>query len=265
MLTDNIQQFAAMASMARLYGREAPMKLASAHVVILGLGGVGSWAAEALARCGVGQLTLVDPDDVCISNIGRQIHTLQSTIGQSKVKAMTNRLLDINPSIKINAIQEFFDLESSVKILTEHGDVNFVFDAIDRLKNKLVVIDYCRNHHIPFLISGAAGGKDNPWDVKIADLANTSYDPLLLRLRKRLRRHSLAPRGKKAMGINCIFSTAPMIYTNKAGEICSVKESGSIPKLDCHQGLGVAGHVTGTFGLFAAAFAVKTIINTNRS
>jgi tRNA A37 threonylcarbamoyladenosine dehydratase len=255
------QQFAAMASMARLYGPLAPAKLASAHVVILGLGGVGSWAAEALARCGVGQLTLVDPDDICVSNIGRQIHTLQSTIGQSKVNAMAKRLIDINPNIKINAIADFFDLETSVKILTEHGEIDFVFDAIDRLKNKLVVIDYCRNHHIPFLISGAAGGKDNPWDVKIDDLSRTCYDPLLLRLRKRLRRHNLAPRGKKSMGINCIFSTSPMIYTNSSGELCSVKESGSIPKLDCHQGLGVAGHVTGTFGLFAAAFAVKNILS----
>jgi tRNA A37 threonylcarbamoyladenosine dehydratase len=253
-------QFPAAMSIARLYGPQAPARLAQAHVVILGLGGVGSWAAEALVRSGLGSLTLVDPDDVCISNIGRQVHTLYSTVGQPKVMAMANRLRDIAPHCKINPIATFFDSDSAHSIVTQNK-TDFVFDAIDRLKNKLLAIELCRQNDIPFLISGAAGGKASPWDVRIDDLSRCIYDPLLMRLRKNMRRHQLAPRGKKLMHIPCVFSAAPMRYVDPDGGICSVKTPGQIPKLDCHQGLGVAAAVTGTFGLFAAAYILEKIVS----
>jgi len=235
----------------RLYGSDGLKKLQNAHVCVVGIGGVGSWAAEALGRSGVGRITLIDADDICETNINRQLHALQSTIGQPKVQAMKKRLLEINPDARVDAVESFL-LESNVnQLLADKPD--YVIDAIDNVKSKCVLIAHCRDNSIPLTTVGAAGGKTDPTQVTMADLGKAYGDRLLAKLRVNLRRHWGFPRYEgRTFKVNCVYSPEP-VKLPRAGE------GGKGLKLDCATGFGTAAHMTSVFGMQAAGAALQRV------
>ena len=235
--------------------------LSKSHVLIVGLGGVGSWTAEALVRSGIGNITLVDPDSICVSNINRQILALDSTIGKSKVLAMKTRLLDINPDCNVTVFEDFFCEDTKEEIFSIKYD--FAFDAIDRLKNKLLFIFSCQERDIPFLISGGAGGKIDSTKVQIKDLGESYKDRLLFRVRKKLRQNYNYKKGKTKMGIPCVFSPEETRFFTSEGELTNSKQGLGITKLDCHGSIGSFAPTTGVFGLMSAGYIVNVIANKN--
>ena len=241
------------AGTARLYGAEGLARLARAHIAVVGLGGVGSWAVEALARSGVGALTLIDLDEVCISNINRQLHALENTVGQSKGEALAARIRLINPSCRITVMPVFFKKTNAEEILAPAYD--FVIDAIDGVAHKARLIGMCKQKNIPIITCGAAGGKTDAACVTIRDVTETIYDPLMAFIRKRLRKWFDFPRGDRKFGVPCVFSTEQVFEEPAAA--CEVKEPGV--RANCDYGLGAAAHVTGTFGLLAAGYVVNRI------
>jgi len=236
----------------RLYGPQGLEKLQQSHVTVVGIGGVGSWAAEALARSGVGHITLIDADDICQTNINRQLHAMHSTVGQPKVQAMKQRLLDINPEARVEAVESFL-LQSNVnELLAEKPD--YVIDAIDNVKSKCVLIAHCRDNGIPVTTVGAAGGKTDPTRVTMTDLGRAHGDRLLAKLRVNLRRHWGFPRyeGRK-FHVNCVYSPQPVQLPVQA-------EASAGLKLDCATGFGTAAHMTSVFGMQAAAAAIDSLL-----
>jgi tRNA A37 threonylcarbamoyladenosine dehydratase len=264
-------------ALERLYGKAGAESIRTSHVMVIGIGGVGSWSAEALARSGVGKITLVDLDHLSLSNINRQIHAVQSTLGQSKVLAMRDRLLAINPSLNIDVIDDFVTPDNWLELVPV--DVNAVIDACDQLSAKLAMSVWARNNKKIFITVGAAGGKKTAQAVEVADLSVVSQDPVLAKLRYQLRKHHGAPKGganndKKAspkIGINCVFSTEPMLRPTKA---CDVLDQDSASAVGANQGGGAAlncqGYgsqvvVTATFGLTAAGWVMQMLANTGNS
>jgi tRNA threonylcarbamoyladenosine dehydratase len=243
---------------ARLYGRAALARLRRAHVCVVGVGGVGTWAVEALARSGVGELTLVDLDDVCVTNVNRQLPALDGQIGRSKVDAMAGRVQAINPQIRVHAIQEFFTASNAERLLSMPLDS--VVDALDNVANKCLLIASCRARGVPVIASGGAGGRRDPTAVKVADLALTTHDRLLQKVRETLRKEHGFPRDGKTFGVPAVFSAEPPVFPQSDGTVCGTKEAGVELKLDCTSGYGTAGFVTGAFGFVAAAEAVKQIV-----
>ncbi len=233
-------------------------KIQKSSVLVIGLGGVGSWAAEALARTGVGKITVVDPDSVCISNINRQLIATRDNIGASKVTVMKERILNINPNYEVCTVEDFFCEDTCEEIFNTKFD--FAFDGIDRLKNKILFLQTCIEKKIPFLISGGAGGKINPSLIKIDDLSNSYRDKLLFRVRKKLRQNYGFKKGKGLMGINCIFSPEETRYPGDSGEITNSKIGLGITKLDCHGSIGSFAPTTGVFGLLACGHIINQII-----
>lgn len=242
------------AGVARLLGDEGLARLSRAHVCVVGLGGVGSWVVEALARSGIGALTLVDLDEVCISNINRQLHALTSTVGQSKATALASRVEQINPNCRVTIMPVFFKKTNADEILSAPYD--YVVDAIDGVAHKTRLIGMCKERGLPIITCGGAGGKRDAACVAIADLADTIYDPLLAFIRKRLRKWFNFPRGEKRFGIPCVFSTEQV--GKESRNSCNIKASGV--RANCDTGLGAVAHVTGTFGLVAAGYVVNEII-----
>ncbi len=249
----------ALDGIARLYGQQGLQRLQRAHVAVIGLGGVGSWAAEALARSGVGQLTLLDLDDICISNSNRQLHTLGSTIGQLKVEAMAQRLRDINPQLVVHAVADFLDTDNLAEYI--HPQLDFVVDCIDSLIPKAALIAWCKRNKIAMVTTGGAGGLVDPAKIQIADLNKTYHDPLAARLRARLKReHGFTTRPKKNFGIPCVFSIEQPRYPGADGQICFNKNFvGKGTKLDCVGGFGAVVTVTATFGMLAAGRAIDRL------
>jgi tRNA A37 threonylcarbamoyladenosine dehydratase len=232
----------------RLYSPAGLQRLRQAHVCVVGIGGVGSWAAEALARSGIGSITLVDLDDVCISNINRQLPALETTIGQPKVAVMTARIQAINPECSVHSVADFFTEETAEEILKPRFD--WVLDAIDRVANKCLLIASCRQREIPVICAGGAGGRRNPSAVQLADLAQTAHDALLQRVRKKLRDDFGFPRGKKQLfNVPCVFSTEPVVEPEE-----EVDRRGG-----CESAFGTATFVTGAFGFLAASHIVNKI------
>lgn len=243
---------------SRLMPKHQFTKIHKSHVLIIGLGGVGSWVAEALARSGVGKLTIVDPDSVCVSNINRQLIAVDSTIGISKVEAMKKRILDINPLCEIETVEDFFCDDTKEEIFNKTYD--FAFDGIDRLKNKILFIFACQEKNIPFLISGGAGGKIDSTQVRIADIGESYRDRLLFRIRKKLRQNYSYKKGKRKMGIPCVFSPEETRYPSPEGNITNSKQGLGIKKLDCHGSIGSFCPTTGVFGFMAAGYIVQKIM-----
>ena len=233
-------------------------KIQQSSVLVVGLGGVGSWAVEALARTGVGKITVVDPDSVCLSNINRQLIATRDSVGTSKVEVMKARILNINPNCEVNTVEDFFCEDTCEEIFNTKYD--FAFDGIDRLKNKILFLQTCIEKKIPFLISGGAGGKINPSLIKIDDLSNSYRDKLLFRVRKKLRQNYGFKKGKGLMGINCIFSSEETRYPGNSGEITNSKIGLGITKLDCHGSIGSFAPTTGVFGLLASGHIINQII-----
>ena len=244
---------------ARLYGTTALEKLREAHVAIVGVGGVGSWTAGALARPGVGHLTLVGLDEVCITNTNRQIHALDGAVGKAKVDELAARITKINPDCEVIAYQQFFTEETAELILL--GGFSYLVDAIDGLSNKCLMIAQCRERNIPIITCGAAGGRRDGTAVRVADLNRAKYDKLLFKVRKQLRQKHGFQRGTKKFGVACVYSAEPVMYPQADGTVCKAKEDseGSM-KLDCEGGLGAATQVTGAFGFAAAGFVVGELV-----
>lgn len=236
--------------LARLYGVQGAQRIRAAHVVVVGIGGVGSWTAEALARSGVAALTLIDLDNVAESNINRQIHALGATVGQAKVDAMAERIADIHPGCRVTRIEDFVTPENW-EALCPSG-VDAVIDACDQVKTKTALAAWARRKKLPFVSVGAAGGKRLAHLVDIDDLSVTTHDPLLAQLRYRLRREHAAPRDGKRIGVSCVFSREAVAPPDAS---CQLEGDGS---LNCH-GYGSVVSVTATFGQCAAGWVLNEL------
>lgn len=244
---------------ARLYGQQAFDKLQQSHVCIIGIGGVGSWAAESLARTGLGQLTLIDHDDIAESNINRQIHSLSNTLEQSKVEAMAQRIKLINPACQVNIIDDFITDTNCKKHLDQGYD--YVIDAIDSIKFKCAIIYYCKRNKIPVITTGGAGGLTDPTMITVADLAKTWNDPLAAKVRSQLRyAYGYTKNTRRSFGIKCVFSTEQQRYPKPDGSVDYAKPGVKGVHLDCSLGFGSATHITATFGFVAAAKAIDGLI-----
>lgn len=240
----------------RLYGVLGAQRIAQAHVVVVGIGGVGSWAAEALARSGVGRLTLVDMDHIAESNINRQIHALDATLGQSKVVAMSERIAHIHPTCAVDCIDDFVTPDNWPGLI-ENALVDGVIDACDNAQAKTALAAWARSTGTVFITSGAAGGKRLAQKVEIDDLAFTTHDPLLAQLRYRLRKQHGAPREPlKRMGVACVFSREAV---KKPDVSRSASQSDS--SLNC-AGYGSTVAVTATFGICAAGWMLDALSST---
>lgn len=238
---------------ARLYGTAAWQKLAQAHVCVVGVGGVGSWAVEALARSGVGWLTLIDLDNVAESNTNRQIQALTPQFGQAKVIALQQRIADINPDCRVEIIEDFVDADNIGTYFAQAFD--FVIDAIDQVRVKAAMADYFIKHKQAFIVSGSAGGQRHLAQIQQADLARVTHDPMLANLRYTLRRrfgHSRDPKIK--LQVACIYSGENVQAPQ--GDACDVAPQG----LSC-AGYGSSMLVTASFGLHCAHAAIEHIIN----
>lgn len=247
----------------RLYGAASLSRLDAAHVAIIGVGGVGSWAVEALARSGVGELTLIDLDDVCITNTNRQLPALAHTIGASKVDVLADRVAEINPACRVNRVTEFLTESNVDRLFIPSFD--FVVDAVDRTSIKALIIAKCRSRRSPLITSGSAGGRRDPTLIKMADLGHAGADPLLRGVRQCLRRnHGFAKSAEGrpvAMNVPCIFSSEQPVYPREDGTCAVDPEAGADGglRLDCAAGFGAATFVTGTFGFMMAAVVVRRL------
>ncbi len=242
----------------RLYGKVEAQKIAKAHVCIVGIGGVGCWIAEAVARCGVGKITLIDWDDICLTNSNRQLHAMNGTVGKAKVDVMKERIQLINPQCEVTAIREFFSAENYEEILQTKFD--YVFDAIDNLGAKCLLISECRKRDIPIIISGGAGGRVDPMQIQTADLSRSFGDPLLSKVRGKLRKEYNFPKEeKKKFKVMSVFSPEIPKYPQGDGCVGTTKPEGSNVKMDCFSGFGTASFIVGVFGFAMSAYAIKEI------
>lgn len=248
---------------ARLYGMAGLERLGQAHVCVVGIGGVGSWVVEALARSGIGALTLIDLDDVCITNINRQLPALDGTIGLPKVQVMAQRIALINPECRVSQVLEFVSESNAARLL--EGDFTFVVDAVDRMSIKSVIIGTCAARGVPVFTIGSAGGRRDPSRIKVADLGLAGHDLLLQQTRRKLRQDYGYPKsddGKAVhMGIPCVYSGEKPVFGWADGSCSTVPEPGSETglRLDCAAGFGAATFITGAFAFAAAAEVVARI------
>ncbi len=241
----------------QLFGKEGLDRLRRAHVCVVGLGGVGSWAVEALARSGIGALTLVDLDDVCIRNVNRQLHAVDGNLGRPKVEVMARRVRAINPNCVVHPLQAFFLKSNAGEILQTRFD--HVLDAFDSPSRKCVLIASCRERGIPVITSGAAAGRREPTEVEVVDLAFSTHDRLLQEVRGKLRSRHGFPRGRNPFGVECVISREPVVYPGAEGLVCAAPDQKQDLRIDCNTGFGTASFVTGTFGFVAAARIVQRI------
>lgn len=242
----------------RLYGQDGLLRLQGAHVCVIGIGGVGSWAAEALARSAVGAITLVDLDEICETNLNRQVHAIEGTVGRAKVEAMAGRIQAIHPGCRVTAHQAFFTAATAETMLEPGYD--FVIDAIDNVSHKCLLIDRCRTTGLPVISAGAAGGRRDPGQIRTVDLTRAIHDPLLARVRKILRQKYGFPRERRRkFKVDCVFSPEPTFFPQSDGSVCPRKDPGTDLRLDCESGYGTASFVTGAFGFALAARVVTRI------
>jgi tRNA A37 threonylcarbamoyladenosine dehydratase len=244
--------------LARLYGADALARLRAAHVCVVGVGGVGSWTVEALARSGIGALTLIDLDDVCVTNVNRQLPALDGEYGRAKIDVLAERTRRINPECRVETVPEFFTATTAARLLGPRYD--FVVDATDKLTNKCLLIVGCRERDIPVITIGGAGGKRDGTAARVCDLARSEQDELLRQVRRKLRRDFGFPRDQQTdFGVACVFSPEKPLYPWADGACRTEPEPGSTQALDCASGLGTASFVTGAFGLAAACEIVRRI------
>ncbi len=239
---------------ARLYGERALERFRAAHVCVIGVGGVGSWVVEALARSAIGRLTLIDLDNVAESNINRQIQALSSTIGMPKIEALRERIAQINPFCQVTLVEDFIDPDN-IASMVGAGGFDYVVDAIDSVKPKAALIAWCSANGLPLITIGGAGGQTDPTRVEVRDLARTEQEPLLKKVRKLLRAQYGFARGEKnKYHIDAVFSMEPLRYPD-SGAACAV-DAGSVTGLNC-AGFGSSMVVTATFGMVAAAHLLR--------
>lgn len=247
----------------RLYGDAGLSKLIAAHIVIIGIGGVGSWAAEALARNAIGNITLIDLDNIAESNVNRQLHAVDGAFGKAKVTAMRERILSINSLCKVREIEDFITAENIATLLNFQCDV--IVDCIDDAKAKIALADFCKRHKIPLVMAGSAGGRLDPTRIQVADLAHVTGDRLLSKVRNQLRRDYGFPKALDAKGLNtqksakfgidCVCSDEQAIKPESACEA----DAGAMTGLNC-AGYGSSVCVTAPFGFAAAQVALNCVL-----
>lgn len=247
---------------SRLYGPQALQRFHQAHVCVIGIGGVGSWVAEALARSGIGRITLIDMDDICVTNTNRQIHALEGTVGEQKIEAMAARLKGINPEIQVDCIDDFIDADNQAEYLGTRQEprYDYVVDAIDSIKAKAALLAYCNRNKLKVITIGGAGGQIDPTQIAVSDLARTIQDPLASKLRSELRRnYNFSKNTKRKFGIDCVYSTEQLIYPQSDGSVCNAKHFEGSTRMDCSTGFGAATQVTATFGFVAVSRVLKKL------
>ncbi|WP_241088585.1 tRNA cyclic N6-threonylcarbamoyladenosine(37) synthase TcdA [Pseudomonas viridiflava] len=229
-------------------------------MAVVGIGGVGSWAAEALARSGVGEISLFDMDDVCVSNTNRQLHALDSTVGRPKVEVMAERIRSINPDCVVHAVADFVTRDTMAECITP--ELDFVIDCIDSVNAKAALISWCKRRKIQMVTTGGAGGQIDPTLIQIADLNRTFNDPLASKVRSTLRRdYGFSRTPNRHYSVPCVFSSEQLRYPKPDGSICLEKKFvGEGVKLDCAGGFGAVMMVTASFGMIAATRAVDKLV-----
>lgn len=235
------------AGVAKIYGEDSFSHYENSHVMVIGIGGVGSWAVEALARTGVGELTLVDMDVVAASNINRQLPAMTSTLGMEKIEVMAERCRSINPKIKVNLIDDYLTPDNVKELLAAAPDL--ILDCIDDVKAKLALMLHCRFNKIPLIVSGGAGGKIDPLKIRVADLSKTEQDPMLAKLRAQLRSKGICKKPKEKFGITCVYSIDTPF---SSADVCP--SAG----LRCG-GYGSAVVVTSSFAMIAVSEVLKKL------
>lgn len=240
----------------RLYGKKNADRFANAHACVIGIGGVGSWAAEALARSGVGTLTLIDLDEICVTNTNRQIHTDVRQIGKSKAGVMAERLRAINPLVDVRVVENFVSAANVSSLIDTGMDV--VVDAIDAYREKLAIIEHCMACNLPVVVAGAAGGRLDASKIHVDDLNRTEHDPLLRRVRKDLRKSGVAGPRDRRWGIPAVFSSETPRFPGADGSTTITKPDGNVA-MDCGTGMGTVTHVTGAFGFHLADAALRIL------
>ena len=257
----------------RVYGHAAATQFSQHHVAVIGLGGVGSWAVEALARSGMGALTLIDLDDVCVTNINRQLPALTSTVGQLKTEVLAARVRDINPDCQVRVIDDFLSADNLNEYLggnesvgnesgaSESGTpVTAVLDAIDSVSVKAALIAWCKRRKLPLVTCGGAGGQIDPSQVSSADLAKATQDPLLAKVRSMLRRdYNFTKNPKRSFGVTAVYSTEQLRYPTADGEWSHAKPGAGSMRMNCATGFGAAMPVTTTFAMHAVALLLKKL------
>lgn len=252
---DYLQRFGGL---GRLYGTAALPRLLAAHVAVIGVGGVGSWVVEGVARSGIGAVTLIDLDDVCVTNVNRQLPALDGNIGRPKVAALADRVRLINPACRVTSVADFFTSESAARLLAQRYD--WVVDCIDAVTNKALVIAECGKRGQPVVTVGGAGGKRDATRIRVGDLGGAHGDDLLKLVRRKLRRdHGFAKGEGNDYGIPCVSSQEKPVYPWADGTCASEPEAGSNLRLDCASGFGTAVFVTAAFGFAAAGEVVRRV------
>ena len=246
----------------RLYGIGALARFTEAHVCVVGIGGVGSWVVESLVRSGVGRLTLIDADDLCVSNSNRQLPALDGQFGRAKVSAMAERCRAINPRVEVNEVADFLTPSNHQDLLGIGFDL--VIDACDSFRSKVEMIAWCRRNKQPIITVGSAGGRTDPTQVRVRDLSRTEHDAMLSLIRKKLRGEFNFPKNRdRYFGVPAIYSLENVRYPQADGSVCGVRPQvagDAALKLDCGAGLGAATHITGAFAFAAVGRALETLL-----
>ncbi|MBZ0088088.1 MAG: tRNA threonylcarbamoyladenosine dehydratase [Thermomonas sp.] len=246
----------------RLYGRGALARLAACRVTVVGVGGVGSWAVEALARSGIGKLTLIDADELCVSNTNRQLPALEGQYGRRKIEAMAERCRGIQPDIALSLVPKFLTPSNLEELL---GDpVDLVLDACDSFRSKVEMIAYCRRRKQPVITVGSAGGRSDVTQIRVRDLSRTEHDAMLSLIRKKLRGEFNFPKNHdRYFGVPAVYSLENVRYPQADGRVCGTRPAlakDEALKLDCGAGLGAATHVTGAFAFAAVGKAIEMLL-----
>ncbi len=258
-MNDAIDDHAArFAAVARLYGRAGAEAICALAIGVVGVGGVGSWAVEALARSGVGRLRLIDPDDVAPSNVNRQLHALDGSFGRAKVAVLAERIAAIHPACVVDARDE----PLTPATLERHlADLDGVIDAIDAIRFKAALVQFCRRRKIAVVTTGGAGGLTDPTRIEVADLSRTWNDPLAAKVRSRLRSEFGWTRNpKRRFGVDCVFSTEQPLYPRADGSVGHHKPGVHGATLDCDSGYGSVVTVTASFGMVAAGHLLNRLV-----
>jgi len=246
---------------SRVYGQQALNHFQQLHIVVAGLGGVGSWAVEALARTGIGKLTLIDLDDVCTTNINRQLPATDDTIGQLKTEVLAQRVKAINPNCEVRVIDDFLLPENFEQYLT---GADAVLDAIDSVNTKAALVAWCKRRKLRLVVCGGAGGQIDPGMIRVGDLAKAKQDPLLAKVRSQLRRdYGFSKNPKRKWGVDCVYSEEqlryPIISGEQEGEVTLQKPGSGSMRMDCSSGFGAAMVVTCSFAMQATAVLLKKV------
>lgn len=251
----------------RLYGSGALARLSRCHVTVVGIGGVGSWAVEAFARSGVGKLTLIDADDLCVSNTNRQLPALEGQYGRAKIEAMAERCRAINPGIALELVPQFLTPSNMGELLEAPGEL--VLDACDSFRTKVEAIAYCRRRKQPVVTVGSAGGRSDVTQIRVRDLSRTAHDAMLSLIRKKLRGEFNFPKNHdRYFGVPAVYSLENVRYPQADGSVCGLRPQlgkDDALKLDCGAGLGAATHVTGAFAFAAVGKAMEMLLKPMKS